>query len=69
VPTYIPQHPQISQRRALNDPNESAFSRFLREEVWAPDKMSGNLSIMTGIGMFIGGIVAVRTWGELMIPA
>ncbi|KIK00818.1 hypothetical protein K443DRAFT_678917 [Laccaria amethystina LaAM-08-1] len=64
-PAYIP-HPQ---QRRLNDPNESSFSRFIRTEVLAPEKLPGNISLLTGIGMFIGGIVAVRTWGEMMIPA
>lgn len=44
-------------------------NRFIRTEVLAPEKLPGNISLLTGIGMFIGGIVAVRTWGEMMIPA
>src|ERR1700733_3940824 len=45
------------------------FVRFIENEIMAPDKLPGNLSILTGVGMFIGGIMAVRAWGELMIPA
>lgn len=56
-------------RRALNDPNESKFSAFMREEIWAPEKLPGNLSILTGVVVFFGGIAAIRTWGEMMIPA
>ncbi|KIK71509.1 hypothetical protein GYMLUDRAFT_33699 [Collybiopsis luxurians FD-317 M1] len=58
-------------RRAgyLNDPNESAFSRFLREQIFAPEKLPGNISVAVGIGMFVGGIAAVRTWGDILIPA
>ncbi|KAJ7202075.1 hypothetical protein GGX14DRAFT_502050 [Mycena pura] len=66
-PAYIPQ--SQSQRRTLADPNETAFRRFLREEVFAQDKIGGNLSLLTGVGMFVGGILAVRTWGSLMVPA
>ncbi|KAJ7071952.1 hypothetical protein C8F01DRAFT_972071 [Mycena amicta] len=66
-PAYIPQ--SQSQRRTLADPNESAFGRFLREEVFAPEKIGGNISLLTGVGMFVGGILAVRTWGGLMLPA
>ncbi|KAF7368776.1 ATP-dependent RNA helicase MRH4, mitochondrial [Mycena venus] len=66
-PAYIA--PSQSQRRTLADPHESAFSRFLREEILAPEKRPGNLSLLTGIGMFVGGIMAVRTWGEMMVPA
>ncbi|GBE78724.1 hypothetical protein SCP_0116150 [Sparassis crispa] len=56
-------------RRAIGDPNESAFSQFLREEIWAPEKLPGNVSILTGIAVFFGGIAAIRTFGDLMIPA
>ncbi|OBZ79025.1 ATP-dependent RNA helicase MRH4, mitochondrial [Grifola frondosa] len=56
-------------RRAIHDPNESAFSRFMREEIWAPEKLPGNIGILSGLVVFFGGIAAVRTWGELMIPA
>ncbi|KAF9813942.1 hypothetical protein IEO21_05378 [Rhodonia placenta] len=58
-----------SRRGALADPNESAFSAFMREEIFAPEKVPGNLSILTGVVVFFGGIAAMRTWGELMIPA
>ncbi|PCH33019.1 hypothetical protein WOLCODRAFT_111130 [Wolfiporia cocos MD-104 SS10] len=58
-----------SRRGALADPNESAFSAFMREEVWAPEKFPGNISILVGVSVFLGGIAAMRTWGELMIPA
>ncbi|KAK7052515.1 ATP-dependent RNA helicase MRH4, mitochondrial [Favolaschia claudopus] len=66
-PAYIPQ--SQSQRRTIADPDESAFSRFLREEIFAPEKIGGNMSLLTGVGLFVGGILAVRTWGGLMVPA
>ncbi|KIL65268.1 hypothetical protein M378DRAFT_186516 [Amanita muscaria Koide BX008] len=65
-PVYLP-HP--TQKRALEDPNESSFSKFLRAEIYAPEKVPGNLSILTGVAMFAAGVAVVRTWGELMIPA
>lgn len=46
-----------------------AMTRFLRTEIYAPDKLPGNLSILTGVAMFAAGIAVVRTWGEYMIPA
>jgi hypothetical protein len=52
-----------------HDPNEGFFSRFLREQIFAPDKLPGNISLVTGVSVFVGGIVAVRTWGEMMVPA
>ncbi|KAL9709433.1 hypothetical protein Ac2012v2_007168 [Leucoagaricus gongylophorus] len=67
-PSYLP-HPLSAPKRALNDPNESAFSRFLRNEILASEKLPGNISILTAITLFFGGITAARTWGELMVPA
>lgn len=55
-------------RGHLPDPNESAIAAFLREEIFAPEKLPGNLSIVTGVAVFLGGIAAIRTWGDLMIP-
>ncbi|RDX45046.1 hypothetical protein K466DRAFT_588806 [Polyporus arcularius HHB13444] len=56
-------------RRVIHDPNESAISRFMREEIFAPENIPGNLSILTSVVVFFGGIAAMRTWGDLMIPA
>ncbi|KAG5353017.1 hypothetical protein E4T56_gene13515 [Termitomyces sp. T112] len=68
VPSYMP-HP--SQRRTVgaHDEDQSAFSRFLQTELFAPEKLPGNINLLVGVTMFFGGILAVRTWGELMIPA
>ncbi|KAF8642474.1 hypothetical protein AX16_009475 [Volvariella volvacea WC 439] len=68
APAYIPHNAGAGGRR-LQDPDESAFSRFLRTEVWAPEKLPGNISIVTAVGVFAAGIFAVRTWGDLMIVA
>ncbi|KAG6865740.1 hypothetical protein C0991_012212 [Blastosporella zonata] len=69
APSFVP-HP--SQRRAVGggrDEDQSAFSRFLQNEIFAPEKLPGNLNLITGVTMFFGGVFAVRAWGELMIPA
>ncbi|KAI0059775.1 hypothetical protein BV25DRAFT_1022569 [Artomyces pyxidatus] len=58
---------QLSGRGAPVD--ESAFSRFLRVQIFAPDKLPGNVNIVVGVGMFLGGIAVVRRWGELLVPA
>ncbi|EAU87148.1 hypothetical protein CC1G_05837 [Coprinopsis cinerea okayama7 len=65
-PAYLPHIP--SQGRRLGNPDESGFSRFIREEIFSPEKLPGNLSILTASVLFAGGIAAVRTWGELMVP-
>ncbi|KAK0443963.1 uncharacterized protein EV420DRAFT_1649069 [Desarmillaria tabescens] len=51
-PAYIPKNQHV-QRRAIHDPNESAFARFLREEIYAPEKLPGNISIVVGVSTFI----------------
>lgn len=56
-------------RRALNDPNESAFSRFMREEVFAPEKIMGNINVLTAAGVFAAGVFVARTWGDFLVPA
>ncbi|EJD50097.1 hypothetical protein AURDEDRAFT_112265 [Auricularia subglabra TFB-10046 SS5] len=66
APAYV-QRPAHGHSAPPKD--ESAFARFMREEVWAPEKLPGNISIATGVGLFVVGIFAVRRWGELMIPA
>ncbi|KAF9043220.1 hypothetical protein BJ165DRAFT_1483501 [Panaeolus papilionaceus] len=62
-PTYI-SHPSRG-----GDADESAFSRFWRTEVVAPEKLPGNISVASAVGLFVGGIIAIRTWGDLMVPA
>ncbi|KAF8884176.1 hypothetical protein BD779DRAFT_795069 [Infundibulicybe gibba] len=47
--------------RGAGQKPDSPFSRFFRD--------SGNISIITGISMFAAGIVIVRKWGDLMVPA
>jgi len=66
-PAYL-SHSQ-HDHRASHDPNEPTFSRFLRTEVFAPEKLPGNISIASAVGLFVGGIIAIRTWGDLMVPA
>ncbi|KAL1747210.1 hypothetical protein HDZ31DRAFT_32430 [Schizophyllum fasciatum] len=37
-------------------------------QITSPEKLAGNLSILTGVTVFLAGIFAVRTWGENMVP-
>ncbi|KZO92282.1 hypothetical protein CALVIDRAFT_541110 [Calocera viscosa TUFC12733] len=48
--------------------NESAWQKFLRTEIYAPEKRTGNWSYVTGIGLFAGSIFAVRVWGHALVP-
>ncbi|KAK7461784.1 hypothetical protein VKT23_008216 [Stygiomarasmius scandens] len=69
-PAYISKNQAaLHGRGKLPDPDESSFSRFMREEVWAPEKLPGNISFVTGIGLFAAGVFAVRNWGDMLIPA
>jgi hypothetical protein len=45
------------------------LKRFLRTEVYAPEKIPGNISIASALGLFVGGIVVFRNWGDMMVPA
>ncbi|KAH7908140.1 hypothetical protein BJ138DRAFT_1128688 [Hygrophoropsis aurantiaca] len=56
-------------RRAIHDPNESAFSRFMREQILSPEKLPGNISIATGVAVFASGVFIARTWGDLLVAA
>jgi hypothetical protein len=60
--------PAQLSRGPLVDPNESAWSRFLRTQIFAPDKLPGNVNIVAGVGLFVGGVFVVRRWGELFVP-
>ncbi|KAI0042011.1 hypothetical protein FA95DRAFT_1500605 [Auriscalpium vulgare] len=58
---------QIPGRGAPLD--ETAWGRFVREQIFAPEKLPGNISIVVGVSMFMSGIAIVRRWGELLVPA
>ncbi|KAF8342886.1 uncharacterized protein EI90DRAFT_800940 [Cantharellus anzutake] len=49
--------------------DESAWSHFLRTQVYAPEFSQGNLNIVISIGLFAASIAAVRTFGEAFAPA
>ncbi|GJJ08909.1 hypothetical protein Clacol_003129 [Clathrus columnatus] len=65
-PSYLPPI-YATPGRAPVDPNESKFQRFLREQVFSPDKLPGNLNIITSSLLFLGGIVVMRSFGEAIV--
>ena len=65
-PAYVS---KTALRRPLADPDESVFARFLRTEIFAPEKRQGNLSIVRGMALFAGAVTVARLWGDLMVPA
>ncbi|KAI0275249.1 hypothetical protein BC834DRAFT_851921 [Gloeopeniophorella convolvens] len=59
---------QLTRGGPSVDPNEGAWARFLRTQVFAPDKLPGNVNIVAGVGLFAVGIFVVRRWGEMFVP-
>ena len=55
--------------KRLSDPDESNFKKFMREQLWAPEMLPGNINVLAAVGLFVGGIVGVRLWGDMLIPA
>ncbi|KAF8267779.1 hypothetical protein EI94DRAFT_1488050, partial [Lactarius quietus] len=50
----------------LVNPNESTWSRFPRMQVFTQDKLSGNMNIVTGVELFIGGIIYRTLFGRIL---
>lgn len=48
--------------------DESAWAQFLRTQIYAPEHRAGNWSILTGVAVFAGAIVAARTCGDILVP-
>jgi len=61
--------PAYGQGAHRFDPNESAFQRFLREQIFAPQYLPGNINILAAVGLFAGGIVFFRKWGDVLVFA
>ncbi|KAL5495887.1 hypothetical protein ACEPAI_1351 [Sanghuangporus weigelae] len=45
-------------KQHLENEDESAFSRFFREEIVAPQYIAGNINILTSIAIFAAGVFA-----------
>ena len=64
VPFFFPKKKKkLQNSHLLGDKH-----RFLRTEVFSPEKLPGNISVATAVGFFVGGVIAVRTWGDLLVP-
>jgi len=55
-----------SRRLNETDIDESSLARFYREQIVAPQYFQGNMSILTSLVVFSGGIAALRAFGEFM---
>ena len=58
--------PYGAPRARLPDPNESWAGRFYREQIIAPQYIAGNITILTSLALFAGGVFATRQWGEIL---
>ncbi|KAF8258099.1 hypothetical protein EI94DRAFT_1624790 [Lactarius quietus] len=69
-PSYFMPMQLTHHSAPLIDPNESVWSHFLCTQVFAQDKLPGNVNTVAGVGLFIGGtsIQVVCRWGELFMP-
>lgn len=63
-PSYLPStYGSDPSGRRLAEP-ESFLTSFLNEKIFAPHLYAGNLSIGVAVTMFLGGIFAIRGWGD-----
>ena len=58
--------PYGAPRARLPDPNESWAGRFYRGQIIAPQYIAGNITILTSLALFAGGVFATRQWGEIL---
>ncbi len=59
----------VSPSAPIAPKNEGVVGRFMREEIWSAEKLPGNINILVSAALFVVGIVSVRTWGDMMVPA
>ncbi|RUS23035.1 hypothetical protein BC937DRAFT_93078 [Endogone sp. FLAS-F59071] len=62
--------PIMSGKRHLehhSQPTSNFFTRFVRSELLAPEKRSGNISIAISLTVFASAIVFLRNFGELLV--
>lgn len=65
APPYL----TTSSYGATSRTDESAWMRFIREQILAPENRAGNWGIATGVTLFAGAIIGVRLYGEALAPA
>jgi hypothetical protein len=39
----------------------------MREQIWAQDKLAGNVTVLVGTTFFAASIVATRVWGYMLL--
>ncbi|PWZ00596.1 hypothetical protein BCV70DRAFT_211412 [Testicularia cyperi] len=49
-------------------PKANFLMRFINNEILAPEKRPGNISIAWGLTVFAAGIIAARKFGDLITP-
>ena len=51
------------------DSDETPYQRFIREQILSPQYLGGNINIVLSMTLFLGGVFAVRSWGEILVIA
>ncbi|KAI9596688.1 hypothetical protein BDF19DRAFT_438325 [Syncephalis fuscata] len=44
----------------------NALVRFVKREIWHPEKRAGNATIMLGLTVFTGAVIFLRKFGDLL---
>ncbi|THH04328.1 hypothetical protein EW145_g5607 [Phellinidium pouzarii] len=65
-PSYMSPSYGGASRGRLADPNESWFATVYREHIVAPQHLPGNISMLTGVAVFAGGIAFLRHFGDIL---
>ncbi|RKP10631.1 hypothetical protein THASP1DRAFT_12605 [Thamnocephalis sphaerospora] len=44
----------------------NALTRFVKREIWHPEKRAGNATILLGISVFAASVAFLRKFGDLL---
>jgi hypothetical protein len=60
--------PSIQSSGSSRGSNSSGnfFTRFLRNEIFAPDKRWGNIDIIISVTVFVATVTFLQNYGELL---
>jgi len=61
-------NPNLSHASTPVEPARPSFGQILRYEFSDPESKAANVGVLIGLGLFAGGIVALRSFGDLLVP-
>ncbi|RIB05275.1 hypothetical protein C2G38_1987271 [Gigaspora rosea] len=65
-PQYIVGSPINRGQGSSSNNNGNFFTRFLRDEIFAPEKRQGNLDIVISVGVFLATISFLQNYPDLV---